>query len=91
MTDIRNDGTQQRYEAFVDDRPAGFCQYELQGDTVTFTHTVVQPAFEGAGVGSALARFALEDCRAHGKTVVAQCSFIAGYIRRHGEFADLLA
>lgn len=78
-----------RYEARVDGAVAGTCEYILDGSTVTFTHTVVDPAFEGQGVGSALARRALDDARADGLRVVAQCSFIAAYIQRHSEYADL--
>jgi hypothetical protein len=55
-----------------------------------FTHTVVLPAFEGRGVGSALARGALDDVRASGRTLVAQCPFIRGYIERQPEYADLV-
>ena len=54
-----------------------------------FTHTSVDPDYEGHGVGSALARAALDDVRAHGISIVARCPFIAGYIDRHPEYADL--
>ncbi|MCZ2499044.1 GNAT family N-acetyltransferase [Xylophilus sp. Kf1] len=79
-----------RYEAHLDGTLAGTCQYQLQGPVVTFTHTVVDPAFEGRGVGSALARQALEDAHTEGHRVVAQCSFIAAYIQRHESYSDLL-
>lgn len=79
-----------RYEAHVDGAVAGTCEYRLDGSAVTFTHTVVDPAYEGQGVGSALARRALDDARADGLRVVAQCSFIAAYIQRHPAYSDLL-
>jgi predicted GNAT family acetyltransferase len=41
-------------------------------------------------VGSALARGALDDVRAAGGRIAPLCPFIAGYIRRHGEYADLI-
>ncbi|MDB5931486.1 MAG: N-acetyltransferase [Polaromonas sp.] len=91
MVSIQHDENRSRYEAFVDAQPAGICQYEAQAEQVRFTHTLVEPAFEGEGVGSALARFALEDSRARGKKVVPACGFIRDYIGRHAEFADLLA
>jgi hypothetical protein len=53
-------------------------------------HTVIDPDYEGHGVGSALARGALDDVRARGMSVVARCPFIAEYITRHDEYADLL-
>jgi uncharacterized protein len=61
----------------------------LAADHVLFTHTEVDTRYEGRGVGSALARAALDDVRRQGKLVIAQCPFIAGYIQRHPEYADL--
>jgi predicted GNAT family acetyltransferase len=80
-----------RYEARVDGRVAGFAAYRRRPDAVVFTHTEVDDAYEGKGVGSVLAKGALDDVRAHGGAVVAQCPFIAAYIRRHPEYQDLLA
>jgi uncharacterized protein len=78
-----------RYEAEVDGRYAGRAWYELDGDVITFTHTVVEPAFEGQGVGGSLARYALDDVRARGLSVVARCPFIKSWIGRHPDYADL--
>ena len=55
-----------------------------------FTHTEVFDAYEGKGVGSALARGALDDVRARGGRLVALCPFIAAYLERHPEYADLV-
>jgi predicted GNAT family acetyltransferase len=55
-----------------------------------FTHTQIDDAYEGHGIGSTLARGALDDVRRRGGSVVAQCPFIASYIDRHPEYADLL-
>jgi predicted GNAT family acetyltransferase len=55
-----------------------------------FTHTEVLPAFEGKGVGSAIARHVLDGARAQGTPVIPACHFIAGYIRKHREYVDLV-
>jgi uncharacterized protein len=89
-TDVRDVGARSRYEVTVDGEPAGYAEYrDVQGARV-FTHTVVHDAFEGKGVGGALARGALDDVRAAGGHVVPQCPFIAGYIDRHPEYGDLV-
>jgi predicted GNAT family acetyltransferase len=65
--------------------------YRRKGKRITFTHTEVAPELRGQGVGEALAQAALEAARAEGLEVVPLCPFIAAYIRRHPEFADLVA
>lgn len=80
-----------RYVARIDSEAAGFVEYELHGDRIVFTHTEIAPRFEGHGLGGRLASYALDDARARGLEVVARCPFIAGYIQRHPQYADLLA
>jgi predicted GNAT family acetyltransferase len=66
---------------------AGFLVYRLRGDRIVLVHTEVFPEFEGAGVGSGLARHALEDARSRGLGVVPRCPFVLAYLRRHPEYA----
>jgi uncharacterized protein len=80
-----------RYEAHVDGRLAGFAQYRLVGDEITFTHTEVKPDYEGRGVGGRLAKFALDDARTRGLGVQPACSFIRSWIERHPDYGDLVA
>ena len=68
----------------------GIAAYTRRGDTVVFTHTEVDPDAGQSGLGSRLVRGALDDVRAHGGSVVAQCPFVRGWIERHREYADLL-
>jgi hypothetical protein len=80
-----------RYEAYVGLELAGFSDYRIRPDAIVFTHTEVDDAFEGKGVGSALARGVLDDVRAKGAAIVPLCPFIAGFIHRHPEYHDLIA
>jgi uncharacterized protein len=79
-----------RYEVTVDGELAGFSEYRQVEGTRVFTHTEVFDAYEGMGVGSTLARGALDDVRARARGLVAVCPFIAAYLERHGEYADLV-
>nr|WP_313056510.1 GNAT family N-acetyltransferase [Stutzerimonas nitrititolerans] len=94
MTDrqatVRQDAAQQRYELRVEGKPLGFAAYSEQGEQMVFTHTEVDPSLSGQGLGSVLAKGALEDARRRGKRVVPQCEFIAKYIQRHEEWQDLV-
>jgi predicted GNAT family acetyltransferase len=80
-----------RYELFASEQLAGWATYTLSGDTLTIPHTEVRPGFDGRGLGARLAKFALDDIRRRGLRVVPRCPFIAAYIRRHPEYADLVA
>ena len=89
--EVTDNEAEKRYEARVDGELAGSAYYETADDLIVFTHTEVDDAFEGHGVGSALARGALDAVRADGhRKVVARCQFIKGWIDRHPDYGDLL-
>lgn len=80
-----------RYEGHLDGALAGFAEYQLTDELIVFTHTEVDPAFEGKGVGSAIARFALDDVRDAGaRKVMPLCPFIKGWIARHRDYVPLV-
>ena len=87
---VEHDETRSRYVLRQGGNTVAHADYTLQDGIITFTHTKVEPALEGQGVGSKLAAFALQDARKRGLRVVAACSFIAGYIDQHPEYASLL-
>ncbi|MFJ4437846.1 GNAT family N-acetyltransferase [Streptomyces sp. NPDC088923] len=88
--EVRDSPEADRYEATIGGEVAGFAQYIRTKDLVAFVHTVVEPAFEGRGVGSALVRTSLDEARAAGVSVLAVCPFYSGWIARHPEYQDLL-
>jgi uncharacterized protein len=84
------DRERHRYEARIPDGGvAGFVDYQDAGELVVLTHTEVDPGYEGAGVGGALARAALDDIRERGLKALVVCPFILVWLRRHPEYADL--
>ncbi|MFC4062926.1 GNAT family N-acetyltransferase [Planomonospora corallina] len=78
------------FEATVDGEHAGQLELVRQGDVIVYTHTEVDPAFGGRGVGGALVRAALDAARAEGATVRPRCSFVKDWIDRHPTYADLV-
>lgn len=91
MAQVENNPDASRYEAVEDGEVAGFAAYVLTDELVVFTHTEVDPAYEGRGIGSLLARTALDDVRAQGgRRVLAVCPFITAWIGRNPEYGDLL-
>ncbi|MDQ3894949.1 MAG: N-acetyltransferase [Actinomycetota bacterium] len=88
---VSDNPSDRRYELRLADRLVGVIAYRPQPGAVVLIHTVVDPAFEGRGFGSRLAAGALDDIRARGLSVVPLCPFVASYLRRHPEYADLAA
>lgn len=89
VTDVPD---QERFEARDEDGAlAGVLTYQLTGSIVAYTHTKVEPAFEGKGAGSALVRAAMDDARAKNRTVVPVCPFVSGWLDEHREYDKLVA
>lgn len=88
--DLRHDPDNHRYVVEIDGEIVGVAVYHLRNDRHIFVHTEVDSAHEGSGVGSALARYALDDVKTNGGTVVPICPFIASWIRRHPEYDTLV-
>jgi predicted GNAT family acetyltransferase len=89
MADLTDNTARHRYEMTIDGATA-FIEYRKEADHVVLVHTEVPEALSGRGIGSAIARAVLDDARAHGRLVVPECEFIAGYIKRHPEYAGLV-
>ena len=80
----------QRYEARLDGELAGVLEYMLKRGRIALVHTEVAPAFEGRGVATSLARFALDDARARGLRVIASCPYVRAYLAKHPEDHDIV-
>lgn len=89
--DISRDTDARRFRARVDGAVVAEAEFLLTPDLVVFTHTEVDAAVEGQGVGSALIRWALDDVRADGYAVVPTCPFVRAFIEKHpDEYGDLV-
>jgi predicted GNAT family acetyltransferase/glutaredoxin len=80
-----------RYELRLGDRLVGVAAYRRRNGRIVFTHTEVDESCSGRGFGSALVKAALDDANQGGLEVRPLCPFVASYIRRHPEYAGLLA
>lgn len=74
-----------RYALMVDERQAGFIEYGVYGQVAIVTHTEIDSQYEGSGLGSELARQALQFFADQGWQVVPVCGFFARYLRTHPE------
>jgi uncharacterized protein len=85
---VTDNAAEHRFELVVDGHTA-IAVYERAGDRIVFTHTIVPPELEGRGVGTRLVAGALDQVRAAGLKVVPQCPFVAAYLEKHPEAAEL--
>jgi predicted GNAT family acetyltransferase len=90
MPEIRDNTARRRLELDVGGYIA-FTEYRRVDDVLTLNHTEVPKQLSGRGIGSTLARGALDWARARRLRVVPRCPFIKNYIDKHAEYADLLA
>jgi predicted GNAT family acetyltransferase len=89
MASVRDNTAQNRFELDVGGATA-FAKYHLTPQAVIITHTETPRALRGRGIASELVEGALKLIRNDGRKVVAGCSFVADYLRKHPEFADLV-
>jgi predicted GNAT family acetyltransferase len=89
--EVSNNTELSRYEAHLDGELAGFAEYHLRGSSIVFTHTEVDPAFEGKGVGGAIVRQSLDQIRAAGEyDVIPLCPFYKSWLEKHPDYQDLV-
>jgi predicted GNAT family acetyltransferase len=86
VLEIVNNAAARRWEARLDGELAGYAEYRGNSNKVVFTHTVVEPQFEGRGIGSGLAKAALDAALTAGQRIVPYCPFVSAYLRRHHEY-----
>ena len=86
---VRDNKDRARFELDVGDQVA-FATYRVTPSAVIITHTETPRALRGRGIASELVKGALERIRGDGRKVIAGCGFVADYIERHPEYADLV-
>ncbi|WP_201845917.1 GNAT family N-acetyltransferase [Myceligenerans indicum] len=89
--DVVDNTEASRYEArLTDGAVAGYLEYRVEGGTVVMPSTVVDPRYRGHGIAARLARNALDEARTGRKKVEPRCWYLAEYIEKHPEYADLV-
>lgn len=84
----RND-ERHRYEILVDGVRAGLTAFRDHGAQRLFFHTEVDEAYAGQGLAGRLVQEALTDVRKSGKRIVPVCPYVAKFLKKHEEFADI--
>ena len=57
---------------------------------ISLLHTEIEPAYQGKGLATHLARYSLDDARKRGLGVLPFCPYINSWIKKHPEYTDLV-
>ena len=87
---ITHNPTSNRFEATVEGRLC-VLDYLPQGTVLRVHHTGVPTELEGRGIASALVQAAVDHARSNALQIVPQCSYVQVWMKRHPEYADLIA
>jgi uncharacterized protein len=80
---VEHNSEKYRYELYIGDTLAGFAQYHDSGNRVVFTHSEIDDAYSGQGLGKVLAAGALDDVVGREKVIVPVCPFISRFVLKN--------
>ena len=87
--DIHDITESHRYELTVGGEVAVVI-YNLSGQNLMITETLVPVALEGQGIASRLAKHVIADARARNLLIIPVCPFFSAYLQKHPEHADVV-
>lgn len=85
------DNAEQRRFELAEGGLTAFADYHRRGDVLVVPHVEAPPALRGTGAAGRLMAGVLAHIRAAGLKINPACPYAAAYIRRHPEYADLVA
>ncbi len=86
--EVRHNTSESRFEVTLEGR-LSVAEYLLRDGQIVFTHTYVPTELRGRGIAEKLVRAGLEHARGENLRVVPECSYVAAFITRHREYAQL--
>jgi predicted GNAT family acetyltransferase len=80
-----------RFEIYFDGELAGFVEFKVSNQKISYTHTEIDPEFGGKGLGRQLIKEALDEALEQNLEVAPYCSFVSAYIKKNSEkYLDLV-
>lgn len=90
--ELKHEQDLSRYSLWIDGALVGLADYRLQGNSIVFTHTEIDPNKRHGGLGGVLIQGALDDvAQSTTLTVIPACPFVAEWIDTHPEYAELVS
>jgi len=86
---VTHNEAESRFETWLDGQMSKL-DYNFHGNTIVMMHVGVHPDQRGRGIAAKLTMVALEYATEKKLRVIPMCSYVASYIRRHPEYAELM-
>ena len=87
---VRENPAERRFELMVGREVAGIAAYRVRDGATVITHSQIEHAFRGKGLGNVLARQTLDLLRSQDARVITACPFFTKYVAEHHEYDDIL-
>ena len=87
--DIHHNAEAHRYELPLGGQVAVVI-YNLSGQNLMITETLVPQALEGQGIASRLAKHVIADARERGLVILPVCPFFSAWLQKHPQHADVV-
>ena len=86
---VTNNEKNQRFEIAIESEIA-YLEYRWYKGDLALMHTTVPKEFEGKGIASSLAKFALEYAKEKQLKIMVYCPFVGKYLKNHNEYSFLI-
>jgi len=87
---ISHNSARHRFEIELDGAVIGKSYYREEEGRRVFTHTEVDPEYQGQGLAGQLIKVALDDTRDAGLRIVPQCPAVAKYVSKNHEYDEIV-
>ncbi|MCX6215085.1 MAG: GNAT family N-acetyltransferase [Spirosoma sp.] len=88
---IKNNTHRHQFELETDGKLSIVAYQQVDDETLALTHTEVDPALEGHGVGSQLVDEVLQYIEENKLKIVPLCPFVDVYIKRHPAWSRVVS
>jgi predicted GNAT family acetyltransferase len=91
MTDAVVDNPERHRFELTEQGLTAFATYRLDGSRVVIPHVEAPMALRGTGTAGRLMTGLLELIRARGQKITPLCPYAVAFLKKHPEYADLIA
>jgi len=87
--EVIHNEAENRFEVWIDGQLSKL-DYNDHDDTIVMMHVGVHPEQRGQGIAGKLTQVALEYAKEKNLRVIPMCSYVAAYIHKHPQYAELM-